>query len=79
MGRPFVPDCKAQAQAHTLIIFLSESPSCFLCSCVSHRIDEIHMLVGAGGGGRGKGEGGGGGGLDVANLMKPALARGEFQ
>ncbi|GFR52667.1 hypothetical protein Agub_g15261 [Astrephomene gubernaculifera] len=37
-------------------------------------IDEIHTLVGAGSGGRG-----GGGGLDIANLVKPALARGEFQ
>ncbi|MEW5310576.1 MAG: hypothetical protein WDW38_002362 [Sanguina aurantia] len=49
------------------------------CGDIILMIDEIHMLVGAGGGGRGKGEGGGGGGLDVANLMKPALARGEFQ
>ena len=39
-----------------------------------HRIDEIHTLVGAGSVGRG-----GGGGLDIANLVKPALARGEFQ
>jgi hypothetical protein len=44
-------------------------------SCVSsRRIDEVHMLVGAGSAGRG-----GGGGLDIANLVKPALARGEFQ
>jgi ATP-dependent Clp protease ATP-binding subunit ClpC len=41
-----------------------------------HRIDEIHTLVGAGAVGRG---GGGGGGLDISNLMKPALARGELQ
>lgn len=40
------------------------------------RIDEIHTLVGAGAVGRG---GGGGGGLDISNLMKPALARGELQ
>mmetsp|Transcript_31819 Transcript_31819/g.90376 ORF Transcript_31819/g.90376 Transcript_31819/m.90376 type:complete len:930 (-) Transcript_31819:498-3287(-) len=39
-------------------------------------IDEIHTLVGAGAVGRG---GGGGGGLDISNLMKPALARGELQ
>ncbi|GBF97872.1 hypothetical protein Rsub_10227, partial [Raphidocelis subcapitata] len=39
-------------------------------------IDEIHTLVGAGAVGRG---GGGGGGLDIANLVKPALARGELQ
>lgn len=38
------------------------------------RIDELHTLVGAGSVGRG-----GGGGLDIANLVKPALARGEFQ
>eukprot|EP00879_Flechtneria_rotunda_P003032 GHRR01003252.1.p1 GENE.GHRR01003252.1~~GHRR01003252.1.p1 ORF type:complete len:659 (+),score=207.75 GHRR01003252.1:506-2482(+) len=39
-------------------------------------IDEVHTLVGAGAVGRG---GGGGGGLDISNLMKPALARGELQ
>mmetsp|Transcript_10026 Transcript_10026/g.21446 ORF Transcript_10026/g.21446 Transcript_10026/m.21446 type:complete len:958 (+) Transcript_10026:149-3022(+) len=39
-------------------------------------IDEVHTLVGAGSVGRG---GGGGGGLDISNLIKPALARGEFQ
>jgi len=40
-------------------------------------IDEIHALVGAGsiGGGRG----GGGGGMDIANLLKPPLARGQLQ
>lgn len=37
-------------------------------------IDEIHTLVGAGSVSRG-----GGGGLDISNLIKPALARGEFQ
>ena len=41
------------------------------------RIDEVHTLVGAGASG-GK-SGSAGGGLDIANLMKPALARGEFQ
>jgi len=35
-------------------------------------IDEVHTLVGAGAGGEGSG-------LDAANLMKPALARGELQ
>jgi len=35
-------------------------------------IDEVHTLVGAGSGGEG-------GGIDAANLMKPALARGELQ
>jgi ATP-dependent Clp protease ATP-binding subunit ClpA len=40
------------------------------------RIDEVHTLVGTGAVGRG---GGGGGGLDISNLMKPALARGELQ
>lgn len=33
-------------------------------------IDEIHMLMGAGGGG---------GGMDAANLIKPALARGQIR
>lgn len=49
-----------------------------MCCCLfpAHRIDEIHTLVGAGAVGRG---GGGGGGLDISNLMKPALARGELQ
>jgi len=37
-------------------------------------IDEVHTLVGAGSGG-----GGEGGGMDAANLLKPALARGELQ
>ncbi|GAB4819073.1 hypothetical protein N2152v2_006119 [Parachlorella kessleri] len=37
-------------------------------------IDEVHTLVGAGSVSRG-----GGGGLDIANLLKPALARGELQ
>jgi ATP-dependent Clp protease ATP-binding subunit ClpC len=37
-------------------------------------IDEVHTLVGAGAVGRG-----GGGGLDIANLLKPALARGRLQ
>ena len=42
------------------------SPFSFAC-----RVDEIHMLVGAGAvSSRG--------GLDVSNLMKPALARGEI-
>lgn len=37
----------------------------------------MHTLVGAGSVGRGGS--GGGGGLDISNLLKPALARGEFQ
>jgi ATP-dependent Clp protease ATP-binding subunit ClpC len=40
-------------------------------------IDEVHTLVGAGAVGRGGG--GGGGGLDISNMLKPALARGELQ
>eukprot|EP00929_Paragymnodinium_shiwhaense_P078903 TRINITY_DN4094_c0_g2_i2.p1 TRINITY_DN4094_c0_g2~~TRINITY_DN4094_c0_g2_i2.p1 ORF type:complete len:1040 (+),score=362.07 TRINITY_DN4094_c0_g2_i2:125-3244(+) len=36
-------------------------------------IDEIHTLVGAGG------SGGGGGAMDAANILKPALSRGELQ
>ncbi|XP_024532162.1 chaperone protein ClpD, chloroplastic isoform X1 [Selaginella moellendorffii] len=40
-------------------------------------IDEVHTLVGSGSvGGRG---GNNGAGLDIANLLKPALARGELQ
>jgi len=38
-------------------------------------IDEIHTIVGAGGGG----DGGGGGAMDAANIMKPALSRGDLQ
>lgn len=38
-------------------------------------IDEVHTLVGSGSVGRG----GQGAGLDIANLLKPALARGELQ
>ncbi len=40
-------------------------------------IDEVHTLVGAGSVARGGG--GGGGGLDISNLLKPALARGNLQ
>lgn len=39
-------------------------------------IDEVHMLVGSGSVGRG---GSSGAGLDIANLLKPALARGQLQ
>ncbi|GJP46534.1 hypothetical protein CLOM_g5809 [Closterium sp. NIES-68] len=43
-------------------------------------IDELHTVVGSGAVSRGKGSGGGGGGgLDIANLLKPALARGQLQ
>ena len=35
-------------------------------------IDEVHMLVGGGGSGKS-------GGLDISNMLKPALARGDFQ
>eukprot|EP00897_Mesotaenium_endlicherianum_P002931 jgi/Mesen1/2666/ME000167S01816 len=38
-------------------------------------IDEVHTLVGSGSVGRG----GQGGGLDISNLLKPALARGQLQ
>ena len=41
-----------------------------------HRIDEVHTLVGAGSSGRGLSAGAG---LDVANLLKPPLARGQLQ
>lgn len=39
------------------------------------RLAQVHTLVGAGAVGRG---GGGGGGMDISNLLKPALARGEL-
>lgn len=43
-------------------------------------IDEVHTLIGTGAVGKGGGGGGGGsGGLDLANLFKPALARGQVQ
>lgn len=38
-------------------------------------IDEVHTLIGSGIAGRGNK----GAGLDIANLLKPALARGELQ
>lgn len=38
-------------------------------------IDEVHTLIGSGIAGRGSK----GAGLDIANLLKPALARGELQ
>jgi len=38
-------------------------------------IDEVHILVQAGTAGRGNK----GSGLDMANLLKPALGRGQFQ
>ncbi|KAJ9533793.1 hypothetical protein QJQ45_026886, partial [Haematococcus lacustris] len=41
-------------------------------------IDEIHMLVGAGALNRGGRGGGGGSGMDISNILKPALARGEI-
>ena len=37
-------------------------------------IDEVHNLIGTGTVGKGKGSG-----LDIGNLLKPALARGELQ
>ncbi|CAI5522892.1 unnamed protein product [Closterium sp. Naga37s-1] len=40
-------------------------------------IDEVHTMVGAGAGGRGRD--GGGSGLDISNLLKPALSRGQIQ
>jgi len=38
-------------------------------------IDEVHTLVGSGTVGKGNK----GSGLDIANLLKPSLGRGEFQ
>ncbi|CAI5473567.1 unnamed protein product, partial [Closterium sp. Yama58-4] len=40
-------------------------------------IDEVHTMVGAGAVGRGRD--GGGSGLDISNLLKPALSRGQIQ
>ena len=37
-------------------------------------IDEVHTLIGAGAVGKG-----GGGGMDISNMLKPPLARGELQ
>jgi len=48
------------------------------CGDVILMIDEIHSLVGAGSIG-GRGGGGGGAGMDIANLLKPPLARGGLQ
>ena len=48
------------------------------CGDVILMIDEIHSLVGAGSAG-GRGGGGGGAGMDIANLLKPPLARGRLQ
>lgn len=54
----------------------ADGVACDLSCLLLRRIDEVHTLVGAGAVGRG---GGGGGGLDISNLIKPALARGELQ
>jgi ATP-dependent Clp protease ATP-binding subunit ClpC len=40
-------------------------------------IDEVHNLIGAGA--AGGGDGGGGSSMDAANLLKPALSRGQLQ
>jgi hypothetical protein len=55
--------------------------ACLVCADnpfihVPCRIDEVHTLVGAGAVGRG---GSAGSGLDISNMLKPALARGELQ
>ncbi|HPW78360.1 MAG TPA: ATP-dependent Clp protease ATP-binding subunit [Bacteroidales bacterium] len=51
----------------TLLAEIRKNPNIILF------IDEIHTLIGAGA------TGGGGGSLDAANMLKPALARGEIQ
>ncbi|MFA7049481.1 MAG: ATP-dependent Clp protease ATP-binding subunit, partial [Bacteroidales bacterium] len=51
----------------TLLAEIKKNPDIILF------IDEIHTLIGAGA------TGGGGGSLDAANMLKPALARGEIQ
>lgn len=47
---------------------------CFAAGDVILFIDEVHNLVGSGTAGKGKGAG-----LDISNLLKPPLARGELQ
>jgi ATP-dependent Clp protease ATP-binding subunit ClpA len=57
----------------------SLSPALVASSCMHPPptpLLQVHTLVGAGAVGRG---GGGGGGLDISNLIKPALARGDLQ
>lgn len=50
--------------------------TCLFAGNVVLLIDEVHTLVGSGSVGRG---GSAGAGLDIANLLKPALARGDLQ
>ena len=55
-------------------LFLQTAPQ-FHAGDVILFIDEVHTLIGSGIAGRGSK----GAGLDIANLLKPALARGELQ
>ena len=49
--------------------------TCVLAGNIILFIDEVHTLVGSGTVGKGNK----GSGLDIANLLKPSLGRGEFQ
>ena len=49
--------------------------TCVLAGNIILFIDEVHTLVGSGTVGRGNK----GSGLDIANLLKPSLGRGQFQ
>lgn len=57
---------------HVLVHFLNHKHN--FAGDVILFIDEVHNLIGSGTVGKGKGSG-----LDIANLLKPALARGELQ
>lgn len=64
--------CKERGELEGRVIQLvkeaSEDPNVILL------IDEVHMLVGAG-----KNRSGSGNGVDISNILKPPLARGEIQ
>lgn len=49
--------------------------TCVLAGNIILFIDEVHTLVGSGTVGKGNK----GSGLDIANLLKPSLGRGELQ
>nr|CAE05369.1 OJ000315_02.14 [Oryza sativa Japonica Group] len=65
---------KADPKLPFLVFNLQRAPK-FHAGDVILFIDEVHTLIGSGIAGRGSK----GAGLDIANLLKPALARGELQ